>query len=265
MSRGWYSIKKEDEVIRKYLEHIAFTSKKGALRSLSSYKDHFTEHYLNEIEEKMLVYQTDKGLLDIGKEIDPHFFKQIQDEVLIQFKDSNVEKFKVEEAVSLKVRVKNVPELTIKVFEFNTETYYKKNLKPFDTSINLHGMVPSFQRVEKTMFKNVPKNKIVDTEFTFEELKGKIGLFIIEMQGNGKMSRAVVKKGSLTLIHRSTASGHQAFIIDQDKKICKGQRTGVWINKKFYPANPEKNGAIFIPYSKSVQDHSIIMINEDFA
>ena len=147
------------------------------------------------------------------------------------------------------MKIKNVPELVIKVFEFNTETYYKKNLKPFDTSINLHGMVPSFQRIEKSMFKNVPKNKIVDTSFTFDELKGKIGLFIVEIQGNGKMSRAIVKKGSLTMIHRSTASGHLAYIIDNDRNICKSTKTGIWINKKFYPCDQKKNGAIFIPYS----------------
>jgi len=30
------------------------------------------------------------------------------------------------------------------------------------------------------------------------------------------MSRAIVKKGSLTLIHRSTVAGHIAYIIDAD-------------------------------------------------
>jgi len=61
------------------------------------------------------------------------------------------------------MEVKNVSELTMKVFEFNTETYYKKTLKPFDTSINLHGMVPSFTRSET--FKGVSKNKIGTHEF----------------------------------------------------------------------------------------------------
>jgi hypothetical protein len=79
------------------------------------------------------------------------------------------------------------------------------------------------------------------------------------------MSRAVVKKGSLTLIHRSTASGHLAYMIDQDRKICKSEKTGIWIKKKFYKCDPEKNGAIFIPYSQSEEAHSIIMIHEDFA
>ena len=87
----------------------------------------------------------------------------------------------MDEEVILELNIKNIPELVVKVFEFNTETYYKKNLKPFDTSINLHGMVPSIQRTEKEMFKNVPKNKILAKKFTFEELRGKVGLFIIEM------------------------------------------------------------------------------------
>jgi hypothetical protein len=51
------------------------------------------------------------------------------------------------------------------------------------------------------------------------------------------MSRAVVKKGSLSLIHRSTANGHMAFIIDSERRICKSEGTGVWIEKKFYECN----------------------------
>ena len=98
------------------------------------------------------------------------------------------------------------------------------------------------------MFKSIPKNKIQTQEFKFDELKGKVGLFIIEFQGNGKMSRVIVKKGSLSLIHRSTAAGHIGYIIDADRKICKSDRTGVWIDKKFYKCDPEKNGSIFIPY-----------------
>ena len=123
----------------------------------------------------------------------------------------------MKDGITLQVNIKNVPELVIKIFEFNTETYYKKNLKPFDTSINLHGMVPSIERRERAMFKNVPKNKIVSHTFQFDELKGKVGLFIVEMQGNGMMSRAVVKKGSLSLIHKPTSEGHVGYIIDEDR------------------------------------------------
>jgi hypothetical protein len=30
--------------------------------------------------------------------------------------------------------------LHVKIFEFNTETYYKKNLMPFNTGVNLDGL-----------------------------------------------------------------------------------------------------------------------------
>jgi hypothetical protein len=80
------------------------------------------------------------------------------------------------------------------------------------------------------------------------------------------MSRAVVKKGSLSLIHRSTANGHMAFIIDSERRICKSEGTGVWIEKKFYECNLEKNGAIFIPYiSDGPRSTKLIMIHEGFA
>jgi len=70
------------------------------------------------------------------------------------------------------------------------------------------------------MFKNIGKNKIQTYEFTFEQFKDKAGLFIIECEGNGKASRAIIKKGSLHLVHRSTAAGHFAYIIDEQGQIC---------------------------------------------
>ena len=43
----------------------------------------------------------------------------------------------------------------------------------------------------KLYTKNVKKNKIIAHEFTFDELRGKIGTFIIEFQGNGKLASSL--------------------------------------------------------------------------
>lgn len=101
------------------------------------------------------------------------------------------------------------------------------------------------------MFKGVKKNKIITHEFAFDELAGKIGVFIIEFQGNGKLSRAIIKKGSLTLIHKTVKGGHLAYIVDDDRKICKcdDRKSGVLLDNTFYAADAAKNGAIFIPYT----------------
>jgi hypothetical protein len=151
----------------------------------------------------------------------------------------------------------------VRVFEFNTETYYKKNLTKFDTNVNLDGLEARIKEVREYSH---PSNIQFTDKFTIEHLKGKIGIFIIEMMGNGMSARAVVKKGSLSLVHRSTIAGQQLFILDDQKRICKGEdcRTGVIIDGKFYGASKEK-GRIDIPFAKSAHSTQIILIRDHFA
>jgi len=56
------------------------------------------------------------------------------------------------------------------VFEFNTLTYYRKNLKPFDSSIDLDGLESTITR--KFEF-NKPNNCKRKEKFTFPELQGR--------------------------------------------------------------------------------------------
>ena len=100
----------------------------------------------------------------------------------------------------------------VKIFEFNTETYYKKNLMPFNTGVNLDGLDASESL--KFTYEHYGPNMRHREEFKLPQLNDKIGLFIVEMIGNGVSARAVIKKGSLSLVHRSTVAGHLAYILD---------------------------------------------------
>ena len=253
---SWHSESASD-VIPQYLEWIC---KKNSGK-LQGYEQFLSPGYLKKFENQYQVFTSDNGLIDLSKDVDPATYKMIQNQVILKFKETNKDTFKVEEEVVLKLQIKNVPSLTIKIFEFNTETYYKKNLQPFDTSINLDGMVASY---EDTKQYTDPKNKIHDEVFKFTNLAKRVGLFIVVFEGNGKQSRAVVKKGNLTLIHKSTAAGHSAFIIDHNREVCNSKRTGLWIDGKFYPADT-KDGSICIPYAKHRKVYKTIMINDDFA
>ena len=62
---------------------------------------------------------------------------------MLEFTRSNKKHFGVDEDVSLQVICKNVPRLDVKIFEFNTLTYYKKNLEEFDIDLELDGLMPS--------------------------------------------------------------------------------------------------------------------------
>lgn len=64
-----------------------------------------------------------------------------------------------------------------------------------------------------------------------------MGLFVIEFIGNGVSSRAVIKKGSLSLIQKPTSFGHQAFILDENKDILKGEGVSIFLDGEDYKAD----------------------------
>ena len=82
---------------------------------------------------------------------------------------------------------------------------------PFNTGVNLDGLDAS-ESLQYTYDQG--SNIRHREEFKLPQLNNKIGLFIVELIGNGVSARAVIKKGSLSLVHRSTVAGHLAYILD---------------------------------------------------
>lgn len=128
--------------------------------------------------------------------------------------------------------------------------------------------MPKFQKREIDRFKGVPPNRIQTLDFVLDELKGKKGLFVVELLGNGHLSRAIIKKGSLSLIYRSHSMCQVCFIIDENQNVVSSEdeKTGLWLDNKFYPSNKKENGAIYIPYSKgSNSSKNVILVHKDQA
>jgi hypothetical protein len=260
-------------MVKKYLEYFC-QAKNG---SLEHFKDDFEATYLKDIEQRVAIYSAEAGegvtkLIQVqpgnGNDLLKKY-QQISAETIVRFLESNPEQFKVEDEVKLALELKNVQTLYIKIFEFNTETYYKKTLQPFNTGVNLDGLIASTERVVED-FKDRPSNKKFQETFKFPELSNKVGLFIVEFIGNGLSARAVIKKGSLSLINKPTIAGHLAYVLDENKKICLGSTenenlTGIHFDGNFYPAKPDRGGKIFIPYGKSTLNAKAILINNGFA
>ncbi|CDW90653.1 UNKNOWN [Stylonychia lemnae] len=244
----------QSQFINKYLEH--FCQEKG---SLESFKDEFDIKFLKTIEERIKIYNSN-DMTDL--KVDLKKYQSIASEVVIRFVESNKETFAVEEEVNLSVELKNVQTLYVKIFEFNTETYYKKTLQPFNSGVNLDGLIASIEK--QCEYSHSPNKKFVES-FAFPELTGKIGLFIVEFIGNGMSCRAVIKKGSLSLIHKPTVAGHMVYILDEKKQICNGPKTGIYFDGQYFKANEEQGGKIFISYGKSALESKAIVMNNDFA
>ena len=87
---------------------------------------------------------------------------------------------------------------------------------------------------------------------------------MIEYIGNGLTSRAVVQKGNLTLVHKSTIAGQFAFIVDEEANICQGKEVGLYFDKNFYPAD-STTGRIVIPYGRNKWTGKALLICDGFA
>ena len=66
------------------------------------------------------------GIESLGDDVDIELFKTISDKVILEFTENNVKIFKTEDEVTLNLKLKNVKNLSINIFEFNAETYYRK-------------------------------------------------------------------------------------------------------------------------------------------
>ena len=80
--------------------------------------------------------------------------------------------------------------LQVKVFEINTDNYFRKNMSAFTTDINLDGLVAKYE--QEHLYMDLPTNIKHTETFVFLQFNGVRGLFVFEFLGNGISSRAVV-------------------------------------------------------------------------
>ena len=240
--KGYASELKENDkiLLTRYLENF-FTN--GA--TIDKFKDYLDQRFLVVVWEDTMLFTGNKVEIN---EKNATRLEKLATEVSIQIGEQNKDVFAIGEDVSLWVEIKNVPTLFIKVFEINSENYYRKSMAPFRTDINLDGLIASIERVQE--YKQSPQIRLKE-QLKFPEIKGRVGLYVIELIGNGKSSRAILKIGTLSVISRPTIAGHLCYILDGERKVCVQESTGIWMDNQFFKANTAKNGRIVVPYLPS--------------
>lgn len=247
---------KDKELFTKYLQHFFL---KGS--EIGDFTDYLDKEFLVEVLENTM--------LTTGKKVEFTKENTVRLELLattveITIGVQNKDVFEIGEDVSLGVELKNVPKLFIKVFEINTENYYRKHLAPFKTDINLDGLIASIERTVE--FAQPPHLRFQET-LNFPQLKGKVGLYVIELIGNGKSSRAVVKIGTLSLVTRNTVAGQLCYVLDGKRKVCCKHSTAIWMAGQHFKADLEDNGKIIVPYlpSGGTKKETAILLHEGLA
>jgi len=187
----------------------------------------------------------------------PEKFQQLKERVDIDFAFTNPTEFSPSAPVKLDLQVKNVGTLIVKVFELNARNYYRANGTEVDTDINLDGLVAN----EETSYEyKEPPLRRVTRSFTFPKLN-KNGVYIIDFIGNGRSSRALVRKGKLRHVVVTGAAGQEFTVFDETNKLLTDAK--VWIGGHEYSA--DKEGRILVPFSTNPGRHPVVIEHGDFA
>jgi len=184
--------------------------------------------------------------------------QRLKDRIDIDFLPQNKTYYAPQDSVSLKVATKNVEKLLIKVYRINTFNYYSRNFKAIDTALSLDGLSATWER---TLEIDAAPMRRVERTLQFPELKGR-GVFVVDLIGNGRSSRALITKGQLRILEKTGPAGHELRIVDGKNKPRPDAT--IWISGKEY--TPEKEDhVILIPYSNRPGRQQIILRDGEFS
>jgi hypothetical protein len=187
----------------------------------------------------------------------PEAYRRLKERVDIEFAEDNPAVFGAGDAVRLTAFVKNVPSLLVKVYEVNTFNYYRETRRPLDLAVNLDGLVASSER--RVTYGEPPERRVART-FDFPELKGR-GVYVVELIGNGKSSRALVQKGRLDVLQEVTAAGHAFTVFDEEGRRVTDARG--WLGDRDFA--PGADGRVLVPFSTEPRAERIVIRRGDFA
>jgi hypothetical protein len=190
--------------------------------------------------------------------ISPTDYQALKDRVDIDFAPENPKQLAPGDEVKLVVDVKNVRKLIAKIYHINAFNYYLENGIEVSTDLNLDGLVANSETsydFDETALQRVRRT------FEFPELKGKRGIWVIELIGNGRSSRALVRKGGLQYLSRNTLAGTDFTVLDENNE--KVENAAVWIGSRKYMA--DEQGHIIVPFSTNPQNVPVVLTDGDFA
>jgi hypothetical protein len=238
----------DEPLVRSYLLHFFVEAE-----NFDAYRPYIDDQFLKQTFAEAKIVN---GIGDMEKwysMLPPEAFQALKDRIDLDLAWTNKVNFAADEAVTLKVDVKNVSKLIVKVYPINAMNYYRATLAPIGTDIDLDGLVAN---EESTKTYTEPPLRRVTREFPLDSLK-KPGVYIVEFIGNGRSSRALVQKGSLHYLLRTGAAGQVFTILGEDNKPV--PEAHLWLAGHDYLA--DKNGRAVVPFSSNPVAHQPVILS----
>jgi len=236
----------DDALVRDYLAHYFVEAK-----DFKSFVKYIRDDYLQGIFVETKIVNGVGDMEQWYSLMDPNQYRRLKERVDLAFAHTNPRFFTRGEPVSLDLFVKNVETLIVKIFELNTFNYFTDRKEDVDTAINLDGLSATWERTETY---DAPPLRRVRRHFEFPEIDAP-GVYVVEFIGNGRSSRAVIRKGKLFFTETIGPAGHEFRIYDELNRHRPGAT--LWLSGREYA--PESDGAIIVPFSTHPKDQKVVL------
>jgi len=181
----------------------------------------------------------------------PAAVEALRDRVDIEFPRGSESAVGADDDVVLEVDVKNVETLIVKVFEIDPVAAFDRFGDLEVGGLELDGLVPSD---EVTLEYSAPPIRRHRESIALPACK-EPGTYIVELIGNGRASRAVIRKGALHLIGRVGAAGHMLRVLGPDRTAARG--AVLRFGGRDHEA--DENGEILLPFTPSPGRKSVLL------
>ncbi len=184
--------------------------------------------------------------------LQPSAVQALRSRVDLDFATTNPEHFAPDQEVSLEVFVKNVAHLTASIFEINTLNYYRSTNAQISTDLNLDGLIANVQQTADYL---EPPIQRLNRKFTFLKNHTTRGVWMVDFIGNGKSSRALIRKGELHYVTRPSSAGTALIILDETLQPMP-KATALVAGQEF---KADAHGEIILPFSNQPGSQSVIL------
>ncbi len=244
---GLRPIGDDERLVRDYLLH--FLTGAGDYKAYAPY---LTDNYLKTLLAEANIVSGQGDPEKWSSLLTPAAYQALKERVDIDFDPAAKEQFAKGETVSLDLAIKNVEDLIVKIYEINTANYYQNFNRELNTDLNLDGLIANEELTfdyQETPFRRVTRT------FTFPQLDAPRGVWMLEFIGNGKSSRALIRKGGLQYLLHPSNAGHALRMVDENRQAV--PQGYVWMKGKRY--DPDATGTILIPFSNNPGTQPIIL------
>ena len=261
---NFYAVNSQNNIIDNYIEYF-FINKKAKTKNFDKY---LSSHYLEREYFKAEILRGDDVKYNPSTHaqyISKDEYESLCKKVEITICEHNKKNFAIDEDVKIDFDIKNVNNLSVSIYEINTENYYLNKKQAITSLIVVEGLITDW---ESNYTFNEKSQVRCRKTITLEKIPKKRGVYLVEILGNGISSRIIIKKGSLSLVTRSTPKGKLCYIVNEKNEICKGDNTYLWYNGRKLQSEKER-GMILIPYASpfasTTPDSYCILNHEGFS